>query len=303
MHKEKNKTMNKKEKVKKDTILKVTEDTELMKFLIEQFPSKSRNNIKSLLSNEQIIINGNSVRQFNHKLKCGEEVVVNWSKTRDKDQPPGLKIIFEDDFIIGVEKDAGILSVGTEKQTEETAYRAISEYIKNKNPKGLIFVIHRLDRDTSGVMIFAKNQQVQKKLRDNWQDAVLERKYVAVVQGRVEQDEGTITSWLKENKAMLMYSSQKEDDGQKAVTHYKVLKRNYDFSLVELDLETGRKNQIRVHMMDLGHSIIGDDKYKSTTNPIFRLGLHARQLKFIHPVTEEEILLETKIPESFMELF
>lgn len=305
MYEEKRKPIKKieKEKVKKDTILKVTEDTELLKFLLETLKTQSRNNVKSLLSNEQIIIKDEVVRQFNHKLKAGDEVVINWSKIRDKDQPLGLKIVYEDDYLIGVEKDAGVLSVETEKNTAETAYSALSDYLKKKNPKAMIFIVHRLDRDTSGVMIFAKNQEVQKKLRDSWQESVKERKYVAVVQGTMKEDEGTIISWLKENKAMIVYSSQKEDDGYKAITHYKVIKKNYDYSLVELDLETGRKNQIRVHMMDMGHSVIGDEKYKSTTDPIFRLGLHAKGLKFIHPVTGEEVNLETKIPEAFLELF
>jgi len=163
--------------------------------------------------------------------------------------------------------------------------------------------LHRLDRDTSGVMMFAKSEKIQQLLQNAWKEAVLERSYIAVVEGLVTKEEGTITSWLTESKAFIMYSSRTPNGGQKAVTHYQVLKKNKNYSLLEVKLETGRKNQIRVHMKDIGHSIIGDKKYGATKHPIGRLGLHARVLAFTHPVTGEEVRYETDIPKVFLSLF
>ncbi|MCO5388226.1 MAG: RNA pseudouridine synthase [Desulfosporosinus sp.] len=163
--------------------------------------------------------------------------------------------------------------------------------------------MHRLDRETSGVMMFAKSEKVQQLLQKAWKEAVLERTYVVVVEGMVTKEEGTITSWLTESKAFIMYSSRTPNDGQKAITHYRVLKKNKHYSLLEVELETGRKNQIRVHMKDIGHSVIGDKKYGATKHPIGRIGLHARVLAFKHPITGEVVRYETDIPKEFLNLF
>ncbi|MDP4125709.1 MAG: RluA family pseudouridine synthase [Bacillota bacterium] len=287
----------------KQTCLSVTEPAELLKFLQAQIPSRSRNNLKSLLEHHQICVDQNIVTQYNYPLEIGQEVVVNWSKVLVEKQPQGLKIVFEDPYIIVIEKQAGLLSIATATEKEQTAYSILSDHVKKRDPKNKIFVLHRLDRETSGVMMFAKSEKIQKSLQDAWKEAVLERTYVVVVEGNVTKEQGTITSWLTESKTFMMYSSRTPNGGQKAVTHYKVLKKNKHYSLLEVRLETGRKNQIRVHMKDIGHSVIGDKKYGSTKHPLSRLGLHARVLAFRHPVSGEEVRYETDIPKEFLNLF
>ncbi|MDR3583967.1 MAG: RluA family pseudouridine synthase [Desulfosporosinus sp.] len=287
----------------KQTCLKVSEQAELMKFLLVEIPSKSRSEVKSLLAHHQISVDNEVITQYNHPLEIGQEVVVNWTKVLVEQQPQGLNIVFEDDYIIIIEKQAGLLSIATATEKEQTAYSILSEHVKKRDAKNKIFVLHRLDRDTSGVMMFAKSEKVQQSLQNAWKETVLERSYVAVVEGLVTQELGTITSWLTESKAFIMYSSRTPNDGQKAVTHYKVLEKNKHYSLLEVNLETGRKNQIRVHMKDIGHSVIGDKKYGATKHPLGRLGLHARVLAFKHPITGEEVRYETDIPKEFLNLF
>jgi len=287
----------------KQTCLEVTESAELMKFLMAELSTKSRKDIKSLLAHRQISVDNEVISQFNHPLIKGQQVVVNWAKVFIEQQPQGLNIVWEDPHIIIIEKQAGLLSIATETEKEQTAYSILSEHVKKRDPKNKIFVLHRLDRETSGVMMFAKSEKIQQMLQSSWKEAVLERTYVVVVEGSVTKEQGTITSWLKENKAFIMYSSRTPNDGQKAITHYKVLKKNKHYSLLEVILETGRKNQIRVHMKDIGHSIIGDKKYGATKHPIARLGLHARVLAFKHPITGEEVRYVTDIPKEFLNLF
>lgn len=287
----------------KQTSLKVIEPTELMKFLLVQIQGKSRNNIKSLLTHGQISVNDRVTTQYNELLEPGQTVTINWNRAQEERHPQGLKILFEDPYLIIIEKQAGLLSIGTAKEREQTAYSLLSEHVKRQDPKKRIFVVHRLDRDTSGVMMFAKSEEVKQTLQNAWKEAVLERTYVVIAEGVVSKAQGTITSWLKESKTLLMYSSRIPNDGQKAVTHYQVLKQSKNYTLLAVQLETGRKNQIRVHMQDLGHSIVGDKKYGATKNPINRLGLHAQVLAFRHPVTGEEMRFETDLPKEFSSLF
>lgn len=287
----------------KQTCLEVIEPAELMKFLQAKLPNKSRNDIKSLLGHRQISIDNEVITQFNHPLLVGQKVVVNWGKVLIEKQPDGLNIVFEDPYIIIIEKEAGLLSIATETEKEQTAYSILSNHVKNRDPKNKIFVLHRLDRETSGVMMFAKSDKVQKLLQEAWKEVVLERTYIVVVEGAVTKEQGTITSWLTESKAFIMYSSRTPNDGQKAVTHYRVLKKNKHYSLLEVKLETGRKNQIRVHMKEIGHSVIGDKKYGATKHPIGRLGLHAQVLAFKHPMTGEVVRYESQIPKPLLNLF
>ena len=287
----------------RQTRMLVSEPMELMTFLIEKLPHKARNNIKSLLTHRQVLVNEKVVTQYNHLLKVGQEVVVNWSLVRDEEQIKGLKIIYEDSELIVIDKPAGLLSIASDSEKQYTAYHQLTEYVRRDNSENRIFIVHRLDRDTSGVMLFSKNEAVKHLLQDAWKDIVVDRAYIAVVEGKVETKEGTIQSWLKETKTKLMYSSSIKGDGLEAITHYRVLQAVSKYSLLEIRLETGRKNQIRVHMKDIGHSIIGDKKYGSTTNPIVRLGLHAHILSFKHPVTGELLSFETEVPKKFSRLF
>ena len=290
-------------KEKRNLTFKVKEQNELMKFLIENLPNKNRNNIKSLLKNKQVLVDGAAISQFNHPLNPGQEVMITESRFSDKDMK-GIKVVYEDEYLIAVEKASGILSIATDKEREKTAYNIVKNYVKSRNPLEKLFIVHRLDRETSGVMIFAKTEEMQQILQTNWQKMVLERTYVAVVEGKVEKNSDTIVSYLKENSAFVTFSSDKEIEGsKKAITHYTVLKRSKGFSLVEANIETGRKNQIRVHMQSLGHSIVGDKKYGATTNPLGRLGLHAKSIIFKHPKTGKVLSFQTGIPPKFSGMF
>lgn len=290
-------------KEKRNLTFKVKEQNELMKFLIENLPNKNRNNIKSLLKNKQVLVDDAAISQFNHPLNPGQEVMITESRFSDKDMK-GIKVVYEDEYLIAVEKASGILSIATDKEREKTAYNIVKNYVKSRNPLEKLFIVHRLDRETSGVMIFAKTEEMQQILQTNWQKMVLERTYVAVVEGKVEKNSDTIISYLKENSAFVTFSSDKEIEGsKKAVTHYTVLKRSKGFSLVEANIETGRKNQIRVHMQSLGHSVVGDKKYGATTNPLGRLGLHAKSIIFKHPKTGKILSFQTGIPAKFSGMF
>lgn len=287
---------------KKNTVFKVEKENELMKFLMEKMPENSRNSIKSLLTNKRVLVDGKLESQYNYKLVPGQEVSI--SKTRVVSQKlKGVSILFEDNDIIVVEKDKGLLSVGTDKEKKNTAYSILKDYLKEQDPKNKIFVVHRLDRDTSGVMIFAKSAKAQDILQTNWNDLVKERSYVALVEGNVKKDRDTIVSYLAENKAYISYSTDNLEEGKKAVSNYKVIRRNKNYSLLEVSIETGRKNQIRVHMKELGHSVVGDKKYGATKNPINRLGLHAYTIVFTHPITREVMSFTSKIPTEFLGVF
>jgi 23S rRNA pseudouridine1911/1915/1917 synthase len=280
----------------------VAEPAELMKFLIASMPNKSRDNIKSLLRNKQVFVDGKNVTQFNHPLESGQVIEIGTSKATDEQHFRGISIVYEDDYLIVVDKHAGILSVAVPNKSTPTAYNMLSYHVKLQNISNKIFIVHRLDRDTSGLLIFAKSQNVQDALQDSWHNTVIERSYLAVVEGKVEKTEGTVTSYLTESKALIVYSSQNPEHGKEAITHYKLLKSNEKFSLLKVDLETGRKNQIRVHLKDIGHPVVGDKKYGSVTDPIGRLGLHAWVLGFTHPVTNEQMRFETNIPRKFERL-
>lgn len=286
----------------RQTQLQVLEPSELMIFLIEKLPDQARNNIKSLLTHRQVLVDGTVVTQYNHLLKEGQEVLINWSLVRDEDIE-GLNIIYEDNEIIVIDKPAGLLTIATDMEKEQTAYHQLTDHVRNINPVNRIFIVHRLDRDTSGVMLFAKNEEAKRILQDGWKDIMVERAYIAVVEGRVNKKEETIKSWLLETKTKLMYSGSKPGEGLEAITHYKVLQDTTKYSLLEIRLETGRKNQIRVHMKDIGHSIIGDKKYGSKNNVIGRLALHAHILAFYHPVTNQLMRFETEVPKKFSRLF
>jgi 23S rRNA pseudouridine1911/1915/1917 synthase len=283
-----------------DTKLPVSEPAQLMAFLIAQLPHKNRSNIKSLLSNKQVLIDGKVFTQFNHPLQPGQIVTVAANRVPEVAQYRGLTILYEDPAIIVIHKHAGLLSMATNKERDRTAYGILSEYVKKINPQHKIFIIHRLDRETSGVMMFARSEHVQRQMQESWNATTKQRTYVALVEGIPEPQKGTITSYLHESKALIVYSSQNPDNGQLSITNYSVLKSGNGFSLLELELETGRKNQIRVHMQDIEHPIVGDTKYGAKTNPIGRLGLHAEVLAFEHPTTGESMRFDAPVPKIFL---
>ena len=276
---------------------------ELLAFLLAAHPNQGRNAVKAMLARGQVSVGGVAFTAYNHPLRPGDTIEIRKGKPAEAVRFAGLAILHEDADLIVVRKEAGLLSVGTDDEKELTAYRQLSDYVKRTDPRQRIYVLHRLDRDTSGVMMFARSEQVQKRMQASWQEVVTERVYIALVEGRVRQPEGTVESWLKENAAMKMYASGKSGDGQHAVTHYKLLRAGGSYSLLELRLETGRKNQIRVHMQDIGHPIVGDKKYGAKTKPIGRLGLHAGVLAFKHPATGEQMRFTVETPKAFLTVF
>ena len=290
------------EGIDRRTQLPVTEAAELMPFLIANLARQSRNNIKSLLTRGQVSVDGQIVRQYNHPLQPGQEVVVDGSPVWGKVVAQGLKILYEDSSLLVVDKPAGLLTIATDSEKENTAYHHLMDYVREKNPDNRIFIVHRLDRDTSGVIVFAKQEEVKRRFQEHWKELITERAYIAVVEGPVSKREDTVRSWLLETKTKHIYSSSKPGDGLEAVTHYKVLQASIQYSLLEIHLATGRKNQIRVHMQDIGHPIVGDKKYGSTINPLRRLALHARVLAFEHPVSNQSMRFETEIPPQFLAL-
>ncbi|WNR43735.1 RluA family pseudouridine synthase [Paenibacillus roseipurpureus] len=283
----------------------VKEPSELLPFLLDKLSSLGRNAVKAILARGQVAVNGKSVTAYNYPLQPEQIVTISKEKVVEDIPLAGMTILHEDQDVIVIQKDAGLLSIATDdKENQITAYRQLTAHVRNHDPKGRIFVVHRLDRDTSGVMMFAKNEAVQQHLQNTWQESVKERTYVALVEGMVRKPEGTISSWLKENpKSLKMFSTPYPNDGQHAVTHYTTLQANKQFSLLEVNLETGRKNQIRVHMQDIGHPVAGDKKYGSKSKEINRLGLHARVLAFIHPTTGQLMRFETHIPKAFLNPF
>jgi 23S rRNA pseudouridine1911/1915/1917 synthase len=281
----------------------VNESTELLIFLMSNLSNVGRNSVKSMLARGQISVNGKAETAFNFSLQPGNTVSVSKDKIVEEVPLIGLRIMHEDDAIIVVYKEAGLLSVASSKEDELTAYRQLRAYVRDKNPNDRIFVVHRLDRDTSGVMMFAKSEEVKQKLQNSWQDMVKERTYIALVEGKIKKPQGSITSWLKESSTLKMYSSPYANDGQLAITHYKTIQSNSYFTLLAVNLETGRKNQIRVHMQDIGHPVAGDKKYSAKTKTIGRLGLHAQILAFEHPTTGEVMTFKTEIPKVFLHPF
>ncbi|MGD8191977.1 RluA family pseudouridine synthase [Brevibacillus ginsengisoli] len=281
----------------------VTEPMELLPFLLKHVTNEGRNSIKSMLARGQIFVNNQPVTLYNYALHPGQKVLISKEKIIEKPQMKGLTILHEDHDVIVIRKEAGLLSIAADDENELTAYNQLMAHVKRENPDNRVFIVHRLDRETSGVMMFAKSKEIQQALQNSWKDTVQERTYIALVEGMVKKKEDTISSWLKESKTLKMYSSPYPNDGQHAVTHYKVLESNREYSLLQVNLETGRKNQIRVHMQDIGHPIVGDKKYGSRTKTIGRLGLHAHVLSFAHPTTGKVLRFESKIPKDFFSPF
>jgi tRNA pseudouridine32 synthase/23S rRNA pseudouridine746 synthase/23S rRNA pseudouridine1911/1915/1917 synthase len=216
--------------------------------------------------------------------------------------PRGLEIIYEDEDILVVDKPAGLLTIGTDNNKTRTAYYMLTDYVRKGNPRSRnrIFVVHRLDQSTSGVLVFAKNEEAKFRLQSEWKDA--EKKYVAVIYGRLNKKEDVISSYLAESRAYVVYSTTDTAKGRLAKTAYKVLKEKRQFSLLEINLLTGRKNQIRVHLADKGHPVVGDRKYGKPKDPFRRLALHSKSIAFKHPSSGKQLTFETKMPNYFNDL-
>ena len=280
----------------------VTEPMPLLEFLISVMPQRKRTAIKSLLAHNQVAVNGTPEKQFDTQLRPGQEVKVNLSREFKVFYNRRLKLVYEDDDIIVVNKGYGVLSMGNDKVKEGTAYTILRDYLKWQDPRNKLFIVHRLDRDTSGLMVFAKSIEAKENLQHNWNNMVLSRKYLAVVEGRPDPAEGIVKSYLAENSRYEVYSTDNPDEGQLAITRYRTLKSRNGYSLMEVELDTGRKNQIRVHMKDLGHPITGDRRYGAGSSPIHRMALHAQTLRFVHPITRKDMNFTTPTPISFSKI-
>ena len=276
-------------------------DSQLLQFLLDNVHG-SRNKLKDTLKGRGVKVNGKVTTQFDYPLKPGMTVTVSKSKRNEMFKSRYVKIVYEDRWLVVVEKNIGILSMAA-GHSSLNVKSVLDDYFHKSRQKCRAHVVHRLDRDTSGLMIYAKDMETEQILEHNWHDIVYDRRYVAVVSGEMEDDEGTIANWLKDNKAYVTYSSPTDNGGKYAVTHFHVLNRTTEHSLVEYRLETGRKNQIRVHSADMGHPVCGDIKYGNGDDPIHRLCLHAYVLCFTHPVTGERREFDTQIPAAFCRLF
>lgn len=288
----------------KNTILRATTSTELMNFLLEKMGGMSRTSVKLLLSRRQVQVNEHVETRYNYLLQNGDTVRIQSGIAQQELQHPKLRLLYEDDYLVVVEKKEGLLTMATHRESQETtAYSILKSHLRKANPKAELYTVHRLDRETSGVLLFAKAKSIQQALQENWHQVVTQRLYSALVEGCPSPKEDTIVSWLTEHeKSLRVHSSPTDNGGQKAVTHYKVTKSNETYSLLDVQLETGRKNQIRVHMADIGHPVVGDKKYGRGISSMKRIGLHARLIEFIHPVTHRKVRFESPIPKAFLSL-
>lgn len=287
----------------------VKEPAELMQFLMNRVSGISRTRAKELLSQRMVYVDKEIVTQYNHPLKPGQLVQISKNRHVHTLRSRWVRLMYEDAFIIVVEKKEGILTNALPGDRRENVKAILDEYVKRQSKGFSVHTVHRLDKGTSGILLFAKRRDIQQIFTDNWKDIVTDRRYIAVVQGEMEKDSGTVTSWLTDNKMFVTYSSVIDNGGKYAITNYRTLKRKNGYSLVELKLETGRKNQIRVHMQDLHHPIVGDYKYGCTvedyaerSNPVGRICLHAFRLAFRHPITGEFLKFETPYPGAFTSL-
>ena len=297
--------MNNKQSFKEDRIISFVNNSPdilpLMEFVSGKMPAAKRTDIKKWLKFGQVMVGGAVTSAFDAPVGTGVEVKINLTRGFPLFRHPRVKLVYEDDDVIVINKGYGILSVRTNPmKREECAYDIVRDYIKDVNPRNRLYVVHRLDRDTSGLMMFAKTEESQQVLRHNWNNMILERLYVAVLEGYLEEDKGYVKSRLAENSQFVVYSTDVPGEGRLAVTHYEVMERGHGYTLTQFSLDTGRKNQIRVHASDLGHPIAGDRKYGASTSPIHRLALHAMTLRFAHPVTRKDMNFQTPIPAAFI---
>ena len=288
-------------KIKSLLTFKVVELAQLIAFIMEKMHGMSRNRAKALISNRVVLVNNTIITHPLFELKPGDVVQLDRSKHKKSFHCKELDIVFEDPYLFIIDKHPGLLSMSNNSR-QQTVQTVLNRYLEKGGGRNTSHLVHRLDRDTSGLMVYAKDVQTQQSLINSWQQLVSDRRYLALVKGEFEQTRGRIQSWLTEDKKFITHSSPVDNGGKYAVTHYNVLASSNGYSLVECELETGRKNQIRVHMADLGHPVVGDRKYGSDEDPMRRLGLHAYMLCFTHPVTGKHMRFETPVPYCFEKL-
>ena len=280
----------------------VTEKGYLLEFLLERVRGKSRNAVKHLLSGRQVAVDGKVVTRFDWPLEPGE-VVTLLPRSREEKAAAPFPILYQDRDLIAIDKPAGLLTVGHEGERQRTAYRLLSDTLRDGSREKKLFVVHRLDRDTSGAVLFARNEEMKRALQEDWDSLVKERIYLAVTVGAPEREEGVVRSWLRETSTRVVYSGGPGSGAKEAITRYKVLARSGEYALVRVALDTGRKNQIRVHMADLGCPVAGDKKYGDGSGPMDRLALHAARLTLTDPRTGAPLTVAAPVPRPFLRLF
>ena len=276
----------------------VSEPTQLMDFLMKKLDGISRNKVKRMLANKVVSVDGQRTTQFDYALEPGMVVEIGKPTAKERFRSPWLSIVYEDKYLLVIDKKEGLLTNSPTKE-KDTAQSILNDYFIYTQQRCRAHTIHRLDRDTSGLMLFAKSKEVALRFEEDWKNTVYDRRYVAVVCGEIHEKEGKVASWLKDNKAFVTYSSPTDNGGKYAETYYETLMTHKGYSLVELQLETGRKNQIRVHMADIGHPVVGDPKYGNGDNSLGRLCLHAYRLCFHHPLKHKDLEFDTPFPAVF----
>ena len=281
-------------------ILNPDKECQLLDFLFEAMPDKSRTTVKSYLTKRRVQVNDLTTTQYNFPLRKGDRVTIGSGRVAPAPKSQQLRIVYEDADIIVIDKRNGLLSIGTDKEQKRTAYYILSDYVKEQHPDNKIFVVHRLDRETSGLMMFAKSEKIQEQMQRGWHKLVLDRRYVAVIEGALPHAEGIIDAPLTQDRNHKMWVT-RPGEGEDATTYYTTLRRGKEYSLVDLRLVTGKKNQIRAHLEWKGTPIAGDKKYHAKTNPAGRVCLHAYKLSITHPTTGQELHFDTRIPKLFEE--
>ncbi len=276
----------------------VKKEGELLDYLYNNIDMPKKR-IKQYLTHGAIFVNNTKTTKYNYRILPGMTIMIDTDSKNKKTLP--FDILFEDDHIIVVNKPSGLLTIATAKEKEKTLYHIVREYLVSKDKNARVFIVHRLDKDTSGVVVLAKDEKTKNKLQENWNEYVSLREYVAVVHGRLNKESDRIVQKLKETKTNLVYVS-RDNDGKEAITNYKVIKENDDYSMVSITLETGRKNQIRVAFNTLHHPIVGDKKYSTIKDNESRLFLHANRLKMYYPEIRKDILFETSTPNEFKKI-
>ncbi len=274
----------------------------LVEHLRALHPASSNNSIKKLLEHDRVRVNGAITRVGKTQLQAGDRVEIG-EKVFVKRLPEDLEILYEDEHLLVINKKANLLTIATEKEKEETVYAYLSAYVKEQKPENKIFIVHRLDKKASGILVFARSEEVKRKLQAQFEKHDIERRYIAIVEGRVKDENGTVQNYLAENRAYKVYVTDEEKKGKLAITDYLVKKRTAGYTWLEVTTRTGRKHQIRVHLAGLGHPVIGDKEYGSKKNPLNRLGLHACRLGFAHPVAGKKTTFEADAPLAFKKMF
>ena len=277
----------------------VNKNLSLIESLLENTSITSKKDIKNYIKHEMVYVNGIVCTIATKVLNPGDEVKIFFTKRNIPEFD--LKILYEDKDLIAIDKPAGLLSISNAKEKEITAFRLVSDYIKNNNPKAKLFVVHRLDEMTSGVLLFSKNLKLKEELQSSWNDIVKTREYYCVVKGKMPKSE-KIESYLTMNHFQIVHSTKNKEKGLLAITRYELINFKNSYSLLRVEIDTGRRNQIRVHMSEADHPIVGDKKYGSKVNPIGRLALHASKLSLIDPRTNKELTIQSEIPEEILGL-